>query len=377
MSTDLTLETRLRTLAEFAPSSWPVLSLYLNTQSNEHGRQDFDAWLRRELANRGRTFKSGSNEAKSFEADCGRIQNWLAEQRDPATKCVAIFACFGAGEFFDAVQLEAPIEKSELYIQDQPHLYPLARLIDQYPRYAAVVGNTNSARIAVFGLNRLQSAEKVQNVKTNRSTVGGWSQARFQRHVDNFHKQHAKEVIDVLERIVRDEGIKHVVLAGDQEVVIPLLKAEMPKHLAEMVVDVLKLDPTVGDQVLLERSMEALRMDDERRDAEKVEYLRSEFRSGGLAVAGVVDTFTALEKGQADELVLAASPSAIDTPEEALAVTPETADAPVSDPETRAKLIADALVTTAQKTSAKVSFIEQSELLADLGGCGAFLRYKV
>ena len=78
-----------------------------------------------------------------------------------------------------------------------------------------------------------------------------------------------------------------------------------------------------------------------------------------------------------DELVLAASPSVIETPEEALAVTPQVAGDPVCDPEARAKLIADALVTTAQKTSAKVSFIEDSDLLVDLGGCGALLRYKV
>jgi hypothetical protein len=78
-----------------------------------------------------------------------------------------------------------------------------------------------------------------------------------------------------------------------------------------------------------------------------------------------------------DELILAASPSVIETPEEALAVTAQAAGAPASDPEARAKLIADALVTAAQKTSAKVSFIEDSDLLVDLGGCGALLRYKI
>jgi hypothetical protein len=89
MTTDSTFETRLRTLADFEPSSWPVLSLYLNTQPNENGRQDFDTWLNRELANKGKTFKSGSDEAKSFEADCGRIEQWLADNCDPATKGVA------------------------------------------------------------------------------------------------------------------------------------------------------------------------------------------------------------------------------------------------------------------------------------------------
>jgi predicted RNase H-like nuclease (RuvC/YqgF family) len=77
-------------------------------------------------------------------------------------------------------------------------------------------------RIVVFGLNRLEAETAVQNTKTNRSMVGGWSQARFQRHIDNFHKHHAKEVIAALERIVQEEGLRQFVLAGDQDVVIPL-----------------------------------------------------------------------------------------------------------------------------------------------------------
>jgi peptide chain release factor subunit 1 len=370
------LETHLKALADFEPSALPVLSLYLDTRPNEHGRDQFQPWLRKELASRGRFFTAGSVEAKSFETDSRRIQEWLSERLNPASKCVAIFACSGATEFFEAEQFETDIAKSELYVQDQPHLYPLARLLDQYPRYAAVLANTNSARIAVFGLNRLQSAQEVHNAKTKRTNVGGWSQARFQRHVDNFHKQHAKEVIEVLDRIVREESIKHVVLAGDEEVVIPLLKEEMPKHLRDIMVDTLRLDSTAPDTVLLERSMEALREEDGRRDAEKVEFLINEYRSGGLAVAGFIDTFSALEKGQVDELVLAASPSAIEAPEEALAVTPQTAGDTKSDAQSRAQLIADALVTAAQKTSANVSFIEDPHRLADLGGCGALLRYR-
>jgi len=115
-----------------------------------------------------------------------------------------------------------------------------------------------------------------------------------------------------------------------------------------------------------------------RRDADKVEYLMTQFRSGGLAIAGVVDTLTALENGQVDELIVPASTSALDAPEEALAVTAEPVVATEGqDLQTRAMLIADALVTKAQQTSAKISFIEDSQLLASIGGCGALLRYRI
>jgi hypothetical protein len=84
-----------------------------------------------------------------------------------------------------------------------PHLYPLMRLNDQFPRYAALVADTNSARLYVFSLGVRQSARAVQNVKTRHTALGGMSQPRYQRHIENFHLHHAKEVIDVLDRTVR------------------------------------------------------------------------------------------------------------------------------------------------------------------------------
>src|SRR5437588_846417 len=93
-------------------------------------------------------------------------------------------------------------------------IYPLARVLDEYPRYAVLVADTNRARLFVFGRGRALQREEVQNVKTRGSRVGGWSQMRYQRHLEQYHLQHAKEVVDQLEQIVREDNIEHVILAG-------------------------------------------------------------------------------------------------------------------------------------------------------------------
>ena len=219
------LENRLQRLAAFTPSTFSVISLYLDTQAKERGRDQFGAWVRKELAARARTFDPRSEEGKSFQTDRERIERWLAEELDPSSNGVAIFASAGSANFWEAIQFAVPIQQNELHVQAQPHVYPLARLIDQYPRYAAVLADTNFARIVVFGLNHVESAAEVQNVKTNRSMVGGWSQARYQRHIEDFHKKHAREVIDALDRIIREEGLRHFVLAGDEAVVIPPIES--------------------------------------------------------------------------------------------------------------------------------------------------------
>ena len=61
------------------------------------------------------------------------------------------------------------------------------RLVENYPRYAAVMLDTNKARIFVFGLAAAEREEKIVGEKTRRTSKGGWSQARYQRRADNFH----------------------------------------------------------------------------------------------------------------------------------------------------------------------------------------------
>src|SRR6185436_13307209 len=150
------------------------------------------------------------------------------------------------------------------------------------------------------------SEREVKGVKTRQTSEGGFSQARYQRHIGNFHLHHAKEVIDTLDRIVREEGITQILLAGD-EVISPLLREQMPKHLADSVVDRLRVPVRSTVSEIIDASLAAMRRLNERTDREKVEEAIGAYRAGGLGVAGPDATLDALIKGQVDELLLTAS----------------------------------------------------------------------
>src|ERR1044071_6876490 len=149
-----TLDKIIDRLAGFEPVELPFISLYLNAQANEHGRQDFERFLRKEFNERARTYEAHTPARASFERDAELIKDYLADELRPETNGVAVFACAGADDFFEAVQLAAPIENHRLYIDSQPHLYHLARLMDQYPRYAVLVCDTNRARLFVFEIGQ-------------------------------------------------------------------------------------------------------------------------------------------------------------------------------------------------------------------------------
>jgi predicted RNase H-like nuclease (RuvC/YqgF family) len=52
-------------------------------------------------------------------------------------------------------------------------------------------------------LNRIIFEDRVESIKISRTQMGGWSQARYQRHAQNYHQHHAKEVLEILDRMVR------------------------------------------------------------------------------------------------------------------------------------------------------------------------------
>ena len=376
------LEQILDRLAGFEPVGLPVISLYLNAQANEHGRMDFDRFLRKEFLQRARTFPASSPERESFERDVERIKTYLADEVQPETNGIAVFACAGHDDFFEALQLAAPIEDHRLYIYNQPHLYPLARLMGQYPRYAVLVADTNRARLFVFGRGKTLQSDEITNVKTRGAKVGGWSQMRYQRHLEQYHLQHAKEVVDQLERVVREDNVQHIILAGD-EVIIPKLKAEFPKAVEEKIVDVLSLDINAPEHEILEASLETMREHDAQTDAEKVQRLFDEYRAGGLAVVGSQDTLEALSMGQVEELIITARQQNIEGDRDDVAILSDAEvvepvvagqDGAVANLEADSVIVADDLVTRAQQTSARITFVEDPALLEEVGGVGGSRR---
>ena len=377
------LETPLRQqldrLAAFEPTDSPVLSLYLDMRPNENGRRTWDVFLRKVFIERARGLQGEAR--KSFEHDAQRIREYVDADVRKSANGLALFACSAAGGYFEAVQLDVPLDAHWLFVGSVPHLYPLMRLNDQFPRYAALLADTNSARLYVFGLGARETEREVRNVKTRRTTMGGWSQPRYQRHIENFHLQHIKEVIDVLDRIVRAESLNHIVIACDA-VTKPLLLEQMPKHLAAKVIDVTALDIKTPEHEVLSETLEILRERDADTDSTQVQRMIDAWNANGLAVVGPEDTLRALQMGQVEELLITASPTELRRPVEVTSdMTPAPVDidttAPNNHDESDRHRLADHFVVHAHTSGARVRFIEDPKLLADVGGVGALLRFRI
>jgi peptide chain release factor subunit 1 len=372
-------ERLLEKLLAYEPEGGPFVSIYLDARVDENGKRNLLPVVRKQLNERAKTFDNRTSEQENFEKDSARIINYLENEVPTTAQGLAIFACTAANDYFEVGEFDAPFERNRVFVSDRPHVYPLARLIDRYRRFAVLLADTNRARIFVFATGKTVEEQTVENVKTKRTSVGGWSQARYQRHEENYHLHHVKEVVDMLARIVSEEDVEHVILAGDETTVIPLIREQLPQTLSDKVIDALNFAIDTPEHELFDESLKAFHRHDSLTDMEKVERLLNEYRADDLGVAGVPDTLAALSNGQVEEMLIVSTADnlAYDEEEVRKVLKVYEPDGELSQ-ELDKRTVADELVRRANLlSSARVTFIEDDTRLQQIGGVGALLRYRI
>ena len=88
----MALTEQLDRLAAFEPAPYPVVSLYLNTQPNQHGRDNYQVFTKKEFKARQQTYGTNTPECESLQHDFERISQYLETELKPSAHGVAIFA---------------------------------------------------------------------------------------------------------------------------------------------------------------------------------------------------------------------------------------------------------------------------------------------
>jgi peptide subunit release factor 1 (eRF1) len=132
----------------------------------------------------------------------------------------------------------------------------------------------------------------------------------------------------------------------------------------------------------VERTIAALREKDAETDVEKVQELMDAWKSGGLGVAGPEATLSAFQLSQVDELIITGSTDTLksvqELPEDTALGDLQVITSNLGGAGDEGQLkVSDELITRAQQTAARIRFIEDASLLADAGGVGALLRFRI
>ncbi len=345
----------LRRLATFEPDRALVLSVYLDMRPHTTGEnpaiRTSQIVLKDRLRDIEKTLLPRGAALDNFRSDAKRVQHFLDEHAEPWLQGVALFACH-SHHLFEVIETGVPFE-NQVVLEPVPELFQLARLVDEQETLVIALVDTNTIRLFVTRQGFLEevAAPDDDPFGYGKRKTGALNHKRYQRRAENKREAFAREAAAALEALVAQGGARRVILAGD-EVAVPLLHQALSPQLEPLIhEEILRLDIRTPRHDVMRESEPILAQVEEEESHARSDRLVEAVREQGLGVFGLQETWDALEHGQAEVLLLAE-------------------EAPIEEQER------NALVRLALLSEAELETVQGHEILNQMGGIGALLRYR-
>jgi peptide chain release factor subunit 1 len=293
----------LEQLAALGPGP-KVLSIFINLDPSEfptpRDRQSEVVSLMDQAASR--VEEEDEPDRKELRKDVQKVRVWLLEHSDwdDGDRGVAIFVS-NARDLFEIFKLARPVS-SAVAIETTPSLEPLAVLV---PSRAVCVALVERDRARIFCGDEFTLEEVVEERDDDvpgRHDQGGWSQPRYQRHIEDHVDRHLSDVAAKLLDLYKEGRVERLVI-GCTEELLPRVLDHLHSYLRERFAGRIDVDvKTASVNELQELVAAVLQREDERREDELFERLRRELAVGGRAVYGLEGTLAAVNEARVEVL---------------------------------------------------------------------------
>jgi peptide chain release factor subunit 1 len=343
---------RLRRLAELRPERGMVLSVFFNLDPSEFATPVARATeVNSVVTAAARKVEEveglGHEERQALRADVERVRDVLrgSDVASNGTHGLAVFA-YGPGDVLEVVRLPHPIE-SRAIVDDHACVEPLVRT-DSSERWCVLLVNRKTARIfmgTAVGLNEL---DHIEGDTHRQHDQGGWSQARYQRGIEQEKLNHVGHALDTLFARFKRRPFDHLVVGAPEELVAeveemlhPYLRARLAGRLGVDVENSTATQVQAAAAEVVDHHVAAV-------ERAALDRMQQGIGRGDRGVSRPEPVMQALDEGRVEILLLAAD---FDAPE------------------------LDQAVEKAIKQAAQVLVIRHYDDLVMHGGIGAVLRY--
>lgn len=275
-------------------SSTPVLSVYLNTETNPDA---YKLTLRSML--------KGIDMSPDVEAANRYIEYEFARQG----RSVAIFS--GAEEdFFRAYPLSVAVH-SRVHVAEKPYVRPLVNLLDAYGAYGVALVDKQGARFFYFHLGQLVEqegmlGEEIRQAKSGTSSVHGrrsYEDAGLANQDTNVAKKNFKEAAEQAIEFFKKQKVRRILLGGTDENVAQFQQA-LPKSWQSLVVGSFAVDMNANHQNVLDAALKVGAKAEEKREAGLVQQMITSAAKAAEGVVGLRDTLHATHEGSVQTLLV-------------------------------------------------------------------------
>src|SRR3954471_6117407 len=310
MQTNELRSDRLRELAVLRPEGACVLSIFLNLDPSEFAAPPArHSEIRSVIDQAGRLGRTkiesdglGHDAKTALRADLDRVEEYLSDFSPRGAHGLVIYAC-GPADLFEVIRLPRPIE-TRAVIDDSPLVEPLAELVG-LGSWLVVLVNRQTGRLLLGDRERLDELEPIVDDVHGQHKQGGWSQARYQRSVDEDVQDHLRNVAEAAFKQFKRTPFDHVLLGGPSETLADF-EPKLHNYLQERIagrIDVDVENSSVGD--VGAAAAEKIAEHEQKREREALDRLREGVSTGGRGAAGLELVLEALNERRVETLLIA------------------------------------------------------------------------
>lgn len=367
----MTSSINLKELSDISTPDRSFLTLYLKPPFSLNNLQK--RFLKARMALK--SDPEAKDEREFFDENVKLVTDYF-KPNPPTSGAICIFACW-AIDYFKVYQMPA-LAKDILWIDSSPYIRPLAELQDEYENVAVVIADNKKARIFLVS-SAVAGEEKVikGNIK-NHVKKGGWSQQRYERRRDKQLQLYAREIVEAIAALNKDESFKRIIMVGGKETLRVLFK-NLPPSLQKKT-DKNAIDLNREENMINREIMELYTQQERRSEHTLWEKIRAEYLKDGLGVVGIENVLNAVKIGQVDTLIVHRSY----TPTgqrcrscEHLQTDEKEKCSHCGSESVFAVDLVNEIVEMLMLTGGEIEFSDPIETLTEAGNIAAFLRYKL
>jgi peptide chain release factor subunit 1 len=242
-------------------------------------------------------------EREALRADLDRIRAWFDDGFDrQGANGVAVFAA-GLDNFWSTLTTADPVS-DDVKVGGELYLAPLARMVGRGDgTIVAVVGRERGEVYRLRGGTLQVIADETTDVP-GQHDQGGWSQARYERHIDEIVERHWRRVADTLDRCVRQLHGSRVVMIGAEDMRSDF-ESLLSNDVRACIAGWAAAEAHADAQALLEAAKPVLEEWWRKRDEQILERWREEAGKNGRAATGWEETLEAASDGRVELLLVA------------------------------------------------------------------------
>ena len=299
----------IRELAQFhtnGDEGW-ALSFYFEPRTPQNKSHREETILAKDLVRKALRDAEKNSRNGSTRADLNRILELAENLHGNQARARAIFAC-GSRNFWREFDLPSQLPETQLFVNRQFHLRPLAQLLGAQPRLWVALADRQKARFFDLRLDELKEGEGLFRTPPARQGRGdgyaGYDGGHAQRRINDEALHHFKRIAEQLSAAL-EKGLFEKLIIGCHEPSWCELEAQLHPYVRQRLLGHFPADVgRMTNEQVREQAGRILRESLEQRCKQLAREAVSQAKSNSRGVTGLRRVLRSLELGEVQTLLI-------------------------------------------------------------------------